>query len=239
MAATARWVRPTLGTTVAMLVAVAVLLGLGTWQLQRLQWKTGLLALIEARLSAEPAALPARIRDPESWEYRRVEVTGTFRHDLEMPLAARTLEGRLGYHVVTPLERPDASTVLVNRGWVPVDRLDPATRAAGQPAGTVSVQGIARVPRPQAWMEPDNEPSANTWFRIDAQAMAAHIGEPVAPVVVEAGEAENPGGLPVGGVTRVAIPNNHLQYVVTWYSLAAVLIAIYVTYHWRRPDAPR
>ncbi|HSK39928.1 MAG TPA: SURF1 family cytochrome oxidase biogenesis protein, partial [Arenibaculum sp.] len=139
----------------------------------------------------------------------------------------------------TPLDRPDGATVLVNRGWVPVDRLDPATRAAGQPAGTVSVRGVARVPRPQAWMEPDNEPSANIWYWIDADAMAAHAGRPVAPVVVEAGEAENPGRLPVGGVTRVAIPNNHLQYVVTWYSLAAVLIAIYVTYHRRRPDAPR
>lgn len=226
---------PTLFT----LFGLAVLIGLGTWQVERLQWKTALIERIESRLTAEPAPLPASIEDPDAWDYRRVEVRGTWRHEGEMPLSARTLEGRIGYHVVTPLDRADGGgTVLVNRGWIPVDRLDPATRPESFPEGEVVVTGISRVPPPKGWMQPDNDPAANTWYWVDLEAMAARSGGPVAPVILEAA-AGPPGGLPVGGQTRLHIPNNHLQYVVTWYGLAVVLLAVYVTYQWRRPDRRR
>lgn len=231
--------RPILFATIFTLFGLVLLVGLGTWQVERLHWKTALIERIEGRIAAEPAPLPARIDDPGTWDYRRVRLRGTWRHDDEMPIAAKTFEGRIGYHLVTPLDRADGGgTVLVNRGWIPVERLDPSTRPESRPRGEVDVTGVARMPPPPGWMQPDNEPAANAWYWVDPDAMAARIGTPVAPVIVEAA-AGGPGELPVGGQTRLHIPNNHLQYALTWYGLAVVLLAVYVAYLWRRPDRRR
>ena len=141
---------------------------------------------------------------------------------------------------MTPLKRDDGSLVLVNRGWVPLDKRDPESRPEGLPEGTVTVEGVARVPAAQGWMQPDNDPAANMWFWYDIPAMAAQVGqaEPAPasrfPSSIEAGDAPNPGGFPIGGQTNVNIANNHLQYAFTWYSLAITLIVIYFVFHWRR-----
>lgn len=238
MTATAgRRLRPTLWATVATAAALLVLLGLGTWQVDRLFWKRDLLARIDARLSAPAVALEALDRlPPGDLEYRRARATGRFLHDREMHLAARALRGQVGYHVVTPFELADGRVLLVNRGWIPQERRDPATRAEGQVPGTVELEGVLRAPRGQGWLQPDNQPAENIWFWVDPPAMAAAAGVPsVLPVVLEAGPAENPGGLPIGGQTRVKIANDHLQYAITWYSLA-VALAVIVLIRRRRRD---
>jgi surfeit locus 1 family protein len=155
-----------------------------------------------------------------------------------MYLAARTMQGAVGYQVVTPLKRADGSFLLVNRGWVPDDRKDPATRPDGQVSGTVAVEGAIRIPGRQHWLQPDNEPAKNLWFWSDLAAMAGHAAIPpdqLVPVFLEAGAAPNPDGLPIGGQTRVNLPNDHLQYAITWFALAVGLAVIYVVYHLRRP----
>jgi len=235
-AAPFRRFRPTLWFTVFAVSGIAALLALGTWQVQRLAWKNDLIARIEARLAAPAQPLPARIDDPAAWEYRRASVTGRFLHDKEMLVAGRTWRGQAGWHVVTPLVRDDgAGTVLVNRGFVPHDRRDPALRTEGQVADSVTVEGLARPGGRQSWMQPGNRPGENTWFWYDIPAMAAHAGVGGAqPVVLEAGQAANPGGLPIGGQTVVHIRNDHLTYALTWYSLAVALAAIWFFYHWRR-----
>ena len=125
--------------------------------------------------------------------------------------------------------------VLVNRGWVNEDKASASSRREGQPAGTVTIEGIARVPNARHWMQLDNEPQKNAWFWINLPEMAKHAGlDALTPIVVEAGPAANPGGWPLGGQTRVNIPNNHLQYIITWYSLALALLVIYVIYHCKR-----
>ena len=128
--------------------------------------------------------------------------------------------------------------ILVNRGWVPYERRDPATRAAGQVAGPVVVEGILRrEPRGGAssWFVPDNSPERNQWFWFDLPAMARAAGVPAfAPFYVEAAAAPNPGGLPIGGQTIVELPSNHLEYAITWYSLAIALAFIYVLWHRQR-----
>jgi surfeit locus 1 family protein len=235
----ARRFRPTRGATLITAICLPILVALGTWQMERREWKADVLARLDERLSAPPAELPSRIDDPAAWEYRRVAVTGAFRHDQEMPLAARTHQGRLGYHVVTPLDRPDGTTVLVDRGWVPEDRLSPATRPESLPGGTVTVQGIARIGREPGWLEPDNAPDRNLWFRVDGAAMAGRIGRPVLPVHVDAAAGPDPRGLPVGGRTVIDVPNNHLQYALTWYGLAVVLAVVYALSQFRRPDEDR
>jgi surfeit locus 1 family protein len=228
--------RPALWATAFTVVAVAIMVGLGTWQVERMQWKSDLLTRIRSQMQAEPAPLPAAIDDPAAWDFRRVAVTGRFRHDQEMFLGPRTHEGRLGYHLITPLERTDGGVVLVSRGWIPYEMRDSAPRADGNPEGVVTIAGVARVPSRPGWMQPDNKPEENQWFGIDFAAMGRRIGADPVPVIVEADASANPGGLPVGGVTRLTIPNNHLQYAITWYSLAMVLVVIYIVYH-RRPSS--
>ncbi|EWY38412.1 hypothetical protein N825_13020 [Skermanella stibiiresistens SB22] len=231
--------RPALGATIFTVVAIAIMLGLGTWQLQRLAWKTELIERIEAGLNAAPVPLPTVIGNPAEWDYHRVSATGRFLHDHELDLAARSLNGRIGYHVVTPLQRDDGTVVLVNRGWIPTEARDPATRPDGLLSGTVTVEGIVRVPTGPGWMQPDNDAWANVWFWYDIPAMAASAGVTGAlPVIVEAAATPNPGGLPVGGQSNVVIPNNHLQYVVTWYGLALTLLVVYIVSQRRRDSDP-
>ncbi|MBI1208379.1 MAG: SURF1 family protein [Azospirillum sp.] len=232
--------RPTFWPTLFTVPAVLVMLGLGTWQLERLAWKTALIERIERQLAEAPGPLPARPEALGALEYRRFTVTGRFLHAKEMLLAARSLRGNIGYQVITPLERNDLADggwVLVNRGWVPQTQRDPANRAEGQVAGTVMVEGVVRVPRGQGWMQPDNRPEQNFWLWVDLTAMAKFAGlSAVAPVVLEAGPALNPGGLPIGGQARVELPNDHLQYAATWYILAVSLSVIFFLYHWRREE---
>jgi surfeit locus 1 family protein len=233
--------RPTFWPTVFTIPAIALMLGLGVWQLDRLAWKTDLIAEIQSRLAAPPAPLGDVLAEAggalAGVQFRRVSVTGEFLNDRELYLAARSMNGNPGYHVMTPFRQADGGTVLVDRGWVPVDRKLPAARADGQLAGPQTLDGVIRLPRAgKAWFQPDNEPQNNMWFWIDLPAMAAHAGAgDAAPVYLDAGPAENPGGFPIGGQTRVNLPNDHLQYAITWFALAVILAVIYVIYH-RRPE---
>jgi surfeit locus 1 family protein len=224
------------------LPAVIVLLGLGTWQLDRLQWKNGVIAERAARAAAAaialpPAGLPLPAEALAGLDYRQATASGQFQHSREMYLAARTMQGAVGYQVVTPLQLADGGFVLVNRGWVPDERKDPATRPEGQASGNVTVAGAIRAPGRQHWLQPDNEPEKNVWFWSDLGAMAETAGiasDRLVPVFLEAGATPNPGGLPIGGQSKIDLPNDHLQYAITWYGLAVALAAIYVVYHLRR-----
>lgn len=227
--------RPTLWPTLFTLPALVVLLGLGTWQVDRLYWKRDLIETRVSRSSAPAIQAPDRIDDFAAMAFRKVRVAGIFLHDKEMYLGARTMRGNVGYQVVTPLRRADGGYLLVNRGWVPRERRDPATRAEGQPEGAVVVEGLIREPGFKGVFPPDNRPAENFWFHVDVPAMAAWAGlEDVANYVVEAGPAPNPGGLPIGGQTRIQLRNEHLQYAFIWYSLAVTLVVIYILYHRRR-----
>lgn len=224
------------GLTALMLAGLAVLIGLGVWQLQRLQWKEGLIARIESRTKADPVTLKQAIamarkgRDPS---YYRVRVEGRFHHAKERYLYTVS-DGRVGWDVITPLETADGDMVLVDRGFVP-DRLrDPASRASGQVENVVAVTGIARSPETQGLFTPDNDQAANRWFWRDLLGMARSAfpaGDiQVAPFLLEAEKSGVPGGWPEGGQTRLEIPNNHLQYAITWFLLAACLLVIYGVY---------
>lgn len=226
--------RPLLWPTLFTVPAILVLVGLGTWQLQRLEWKLGLIANIESRTGLAPLPLPPNAAlDSAALEYRPVTVRGRFRHDKEMHLIAASRRGNSGYQIITPLDRADGGTILVNRGWVPKEKVDPATRPQGQVAGEVTVTGLVRKTWHQGWFVPDNNPERNIWFFGDAPAMARHAGIEAPPLFIEADGAENPGGLPIGGQTRLKIPNDHLGYALTWFGFAIVLAVIYLVYHRR------
>lgn len=217
--------------TLMTLVALAVLLGLGIWQLQRLHWKSEIIATIAAQMALPASPLPTGDINPEAWRYRKAQAEGRFHHDKEIHLYAASDKGKPGYLIITPLERPDGSFVMFNRGWVPMDNRMPETRPAGQIEGLVTLSGIVRKPWLQNTFVADNEPQANIWFYGDLDGMAK-FREIVhyAPIFLEADETPNPGGLPIGGQSRVKISNDHLNYALTWFSLAVALLIVYGFY---------
>jgi len=215
---------------------MALLLGLGTWQIERLQWKEGLIAERQAAVTAPPAPLPATLAAARGLEFHRLRAVGSFLNDHELYLHATNAAGDAGYQVVTPLRVPGGAFLLVDRGFVPAERKAPQSRLAGEREGEVSVTGLLRVPaagRP-GWFVPDNDPARNEWFYVDLPAMAKAASlDPVLPFYLDADASPNPGGWPVGGQTVLDLPNNHLQYAITWYALAAGLLTVYVAV-WRR-----
>ena len=214
---------------------ILILLALGSWQVQRLIWKTELNEERSAQFQAEAVMLPATLDDPAPFAYRRVWLEGQFLHEAEMFLAARTFDRRVGYQIITPFERADGPAVLVNRGWVPLDNKEPETRQAGQIEGTFRLEGVVVPSGRTGWFTPDNEPENNIWFWTDTEALAAKAGIPAPSYLVDAGPAANPGGLPVGGQTKVELRSEHMQYIVIWYALAVGLAVIYALFMRRGP----
>jgi surfeit locus 1 family protein len=228
---------------VLVLIALAILLSLGTWQVQRLHWKEGLLAAIAERRAAPPvdlAAIEAMAKAGEDVDYRTVRVTGTYLNDKERHFFA-TYEGRTGYYVYTPLQLADGRFLLVNRGFVPFERKEAETRKQGQLSGAQTVTGLARVKLTEkpSWAVPDNDVAKNIFYWKDLGTMASTVGIPaerLVPFFIDADDTPNPKGMPIGGVTQFDLPNNHLQYAVTWYGLALALLAVGFAYvrRWRK-----
>lgn len=218
-------------------LGTAILLGLGSWQMQRLAWKEDLIAKREAGLVQPPVDLSDQVKDWRDFDFRHVSLQGQFRHDLEQLYGVRARSNVVGHHVLTPLTRADGTTFLIDRGWVPADKVDPRAREQGQPSGPVTVSGIARYrqdDRPGSFT-PDNDPAERRWYHYDLEAMEDALGIDLAPLVVVADDTPNPGGLPVGGGMVTELTNNHRQYAITWYGLAVVLIAVYMVF--RRQQA--
>jgi surfeit locus 1 family protein len=228
------------------LITLPVLVGLGTWQWQRLTWKQDLIAKLEARVKAEPTSYTASLAEfvkSGDVEYTRVKVTGTFDHGQERHVYAPRSSSQ-GWNVFTPLRPEGGFPVYVNRGWVPDKLKDPTARAAGQIAGPVSITGLIRADEKQTMFAAPNDAKGNKWFQRDTWAMRwgekgpppqdqldLIKAEPYAPFSVDAeAEPANPGGWPKGGTTEVHLPNSHLQYVVTWYGLAATLLGVFAVY---------
>ncbi|KNY17694.1 cytochrome oxidase [Shinella sp. SUS2] len=217
----------------AFVVALAILLSLGTWQLQRLYWKEQLLSDMAARRNAAPVSLAdieVMAARGEDIEYSPVTVSGVFANNKERHFFA-TWRGQTGYHVYTPLQLADGRFLFVNRGFTPFEAKEPEMRKQGQLTGLQSVTGLARArlaEKPSS-IVPDNDLSKNIFYWKDLDAMAATTGIPadrLVPFFVDAGDAPNPKGLPIGAVTQFDLPNNHLQYAVTWYGLAAALVGV-------------
>jgi len=203
--------------------------GLGIWQVQRLSWKLDLIARVEARVHRDAVPAPPASQWPdisaEKDEYRHVTASGTFDHAKTVLVQAVTELGA-GFWVMTPLARDDGSTVLINRGFVPADRRDPASRAAGDLSGPVVITGLLRIAEPGGGFLRSNDAASGRWYSRDVAAIGAAEGlGNVAPYFIDADATPNPGGLPVGGLTVVSFRNSHLVYALTWFVLAAMSVA--------------
>jgi surfeit locus 1 family protein len=228
--------------TVFALAVFVVLIGLGTWQLERKTWKEGLIAALDQRLTASPVALPPRQHwaalDAADDEFRRVRFRAEFLGGREARVytsgsALREDIKAPGYFAFAPARLADGSVVVVNRGYVPNPRPDASVRPIGLNGGPVEIIGVIRWPESPSWFVTSHNASQDLWFVRDQQAMAAAYGwGEVAPFYIDqeapvpAGEGPRPAPL------RVNLRNEHLQYAVTWYGLAAVLAIAF--FFWAR-----
>lgn len=241
---TGAW-RSLIAPGLASLIALAILISLGVWQVERKTWKEGLIARIVAQSRAEPVALPA----PGAWneaadEFRHVRLSGHFLNDKETlvhGLAAGETPGRAlqGYYVITPLMRDDGGTVLVNRGFVPTELKRQDDRKNGLIEGETTVTGILRASEPRTLFVPEPDPAKGEWFNRDVPGITAarHLTD-TAPYLVEADAVPGQTSWPRGGQLRVDLPNNHLQYAFTWFGIAACLVGVFSVYAWRRLHEP-
>ena len=231
---------------IAAAAGIAVLLSLGVWQLQRLQWKEALIAQVEQGLDATPVPAPG----PDAWqgdltgaEYLPVSVSGRFINDQELFVnhTLTDVQGRFGgfgFFVITPFVTDQGWSVYVNRGFVPGDRRSVDTRPGSRIEGDTEVVGLLRLPLRRAWFMPGDDAASNEWFSRDpalfAEAQGRAVGT-VAPYLIDARFDETlPDGLPQGGETIVTFPNNHLGYALTWFGLAAALAGVSAVFAWGR-----
>jgi surfeit locus 1 family protein len=244
---------------------LAALVALGAWQLHRMQWKAELIEELQIRGSAPAISLPVDSRIPTSdLLYRPVRVTGRFIYDAERHLLNRVRGGTPGINLMTPLLRADGGpTLMVDRGWAPMDWPSRADRADPYEGKEVEVTGIVRRPEPPGWLagwlRPANRPNKNEWYYVDLAAMAGSVGvlpfvdfyiyatgeapAVAAPANGEGAAAEEASGkeetrpapeFPIPNTWQADLPNNHLSYAITWFALAAALLAVYFVYHSRR-----
>ena len=227
--------RPLPGMTLWAVPALAVLIGLGFWQVQRLHEKEALLTTIAERMAAPETPVDRVLSLPvPEMEWRRVSAQGRFLHDKEAYVYATEFDLGLGVHVLTPLVIDNGGTVLVDRGFVPLSSKAPETRETGQVEGDISVSGIVRLEGERNLFTPAADEGQRMWYWRDIDGIARTLGLMLrAPVVIVADQPANPGGLPRFAGYRVDIPNNHLQYALTWFGLAATLLGVYLVYHVR------
>ena len=239
--------------TVFMIFALSGLVALGNWQVQRLYWKRDLIAAVTERPKLPPIAAPG----PESWsdfdfdryDYRAVFLEGRYREgEVHVFTALSQPNGQYGgqgFWIMAPFETVDGWTVMVNRGFVPGSKKDPASRpeadAAADPARVVGLVRRAGVAND---FTPENNLADNQWYVRDPVAIGRHLGvaaNRLAPYSVDLVAAMTPStGLPQAGETRMSFTNSHLQYAVTWYGLALALVGVYGAFIWsnwrRRAD---
>ena len=232
--------RALIAAAIATVISLVILISLGNWQMERLAWKEGLIAQMQARAYGEAGA----ILPPEQWvdyvpqqeEYRRVALSGRFLHEHEvavhglMPTSTRGNPVQ-GFYLLTPLEIAEGARVFVNRGFVPTSMRDPDARPAPLPEGEVALTGLVRAPEERGLFVPENIPQDERWMVRDIAQMAEARGlDGVAPFYVDAEFDPTAPDWPRAGATVLDPPNNHLQYALTWYGLAAVLAVIFLIY---------
>lgn len=222
--------------TIPMLI---ILCFLGNWQVERLNWKLDLIEKLEMRYGMAAIAIPPIIAEPDDWLYRHVSVSGRYLHMREMPLYSIGPKGKPGYDLFTPLLTRDGRYVIINRGWVPEQMKEQPSRPDTIKSGLVQITGVLRKSWNRERFAPENDPERNLWYYGNLQVMAKtqDLGR-VFPMFLYAEKAVAQGEFPIGSRTRLKIINNHLDYAMTWYGLAIVLLVIYIIFSLRGNGRP-
>ena len=229
--------RPGVAATISVLIMLPILIGLGVWQIQRLAWKTALIARLEQQIHASPVAVPPSIDNLADWSLKPVTVQGIYDPATIAIIPGRVHQGVLGSKILTLLRRSDGVAVVIDRGWVPqADVADWLAQKNLPPTGVRSISGLARVPEAGNIFTPHNQPEQHIWYQPDPLAMARYWDiTGVAPIWVQQTVPETQPRAPViGTLPSPDLPNNHLGYAITWFGLALVLLVIYLVFGLKR-----
>lgn len=199
------------------LLGAAILVGLGVWQVQRLAWKEGVLADIEARIAGDPIALPAE-PDPAAHRYAPVVLSGQVGAE-ELYVLTSTRAGGAGYLTISPFTTGDGRRILIDRGTIRAEDRD-----AARPSPETTLRGNINWPDDRTPATPENDVEANVWFARDVAQMADVLDTEPLMVIVSETQADL-GTVPVP-VDTSAIKNDHFEYAITWFSLAAIWLAM-------------
>ena len=200
------------------LLGAAVLIALGLWQVQRLEWKTGILAEIEARIATDPVAVPVR-PDPEADRYLPVTATGEIT-DAEIHVLISTRDAGPAFRIVSRFETEDGRRLLLDRGYV-----DDLEKETPRPPVTATIVGNLHWPDEVDAFTPETDQTRNVWFARDIDAMSAELATEPVLIVLRRSSETDPAVTPLP-VDTAGIPNDHLEYAVTWFGLAAVWVAM-------------
>ncbi len=213
------------------LIGTAILVSLGVWQIQRLSWKQAILSDINSRISAAPQALPAN-PDPVDDKYLPVTASGTVL-DEEIHVLVSQKQVGAGYRIIAVFETDTGQRILLDRGFVKVDQ-----KHAERPIGAAKVEGNLHWPEETGGSIPAPDMKADIWFARDVPAMAAHLKTDPVLIVTRSNSLENDPVKPLP-VDSAGIPNDHLQYAITWFSLAVIWVIMTLTFLWRAARAQK
>ena len=218
---------------IATISVFIILIILGTWQANRLEWKEGLISKYQAELKRIPITL-ADLPSVKPKKFRRVQVIGKYLHRLQIFVGPKPYRGNAGWHVVTPFQLETGDIILINRGWVPLSFRNNLEAKIEKRNNKSAVVGVINWPRKRNYFDPVNIPEKNQWFRVDTAAIANKLHLKNVPSYwISINKKKKSNKFPIGGVGTKMPINNHLQYVWTWFGLAFGLLILSIVY-WRQ-----
>jgi surfeit locus 1 family protein len=234
---------PALLPSLVTLVLLPVLVGLGMWQLDRAEWKQGLIDTHKDRTGRARAPLDQLYAKGAEVEYRAVAALGSYDLGHQLLLDNRTYNGQAGYHVLTPLVLADTDlVVLVNRGWIPLGQNRGILPELPGPADELVVNGILKLPPQRIFRLGMEEEAGTGWPRvvqqIDIPRLEELLGRRLLPYLLLLDKDDEYGFIrdwrPVYGIS----PDKHRAYALQWFTLALVLLLIYIGVNTKRITKP-
>lgn len=240
------FVKPRPWPVIITVFMVGLCVALGVWQVQRLQWKEGLIAELQRAQEESPITadtLPANLDELEDMNFHSVSLMGEYDYGTEFHVIGRSNSEEPGYHILTPFRiADDGRVVLVNRGWVPQDRKSVEDRgdADARSAGNIYLKGYILVPQGGSPFLPEHDRAGNFWFWQDTAAMSDEAGADFPSFVIQRVEmTPEEGALPIAKrAFDVRLRNDHFAYSLMWFALAISGIIIFAVYH-RKPRGDR
>lgn len=215
----------------------ATTMALGIWQVQRLEEKEALIARIKIAQEAAPVTtIPDNETALKDLEFHYVKLKGIWLGDAEFHVAARYFKGNVGYHIFRPLMLADGRVALINRGWVPAAKKDMTTRSETKVHGKVALKAMVRIGADRNYFTPMNQPEKNMWFGRDVDDMAKYADiKNVIPATFDVIGEQDTKTLPIPSTGEIALRNDHLSYIVTWFGIALGILVIFTLYHRKKP----
>lgn len=208
------------------MLACSILCALGTWQLKRLAWKQELIATIEQRATQVPVEIGDVAEPRSAQEWQRVRARGEFAVGEHFMISPRTMEGKVGFHLFDVLRLADGTKIAVNRGFVAMRNPNASEDFDPPPTGTVTVEGVLRVPA-RTGFTPENNPTRAEWYWADLKAMLKS-DDAISDVYIQQTATSSTPGYPVALLVSPELPNNHAQYAAFWFSMAGLCVLVFV-----------